>query len=312
VVAEQRLRRRAASQLIMLMNVQDLKRALPTNTSPLVPAVGERAAVTARKNDTTANIAATEIIDGFFAWRVWTILGWDDIRQRYRRSILGPFWITLSMGVFIFVLGVIYGRLFHMNLATYMPYLSVGYIVWGFMSAVANDSCGAFHEGGRIIKQIKLPYSTYVLRVICRNFIVFLHTIVIFIPVAIYFKTTPDWKALLAIPGLFLVIVNTTWVATVLAIISTRYRDVQPIVGTIVQLMMFATPIMWSVSSLGGETIVAEVNPVYHLIEIVRAPMLGAAPEFRSWLVAGGLAAAGSLLAAGLLISKSRRIVFWL
>jgi homopolymeric O-antigen transport system permease protein len=75
---------------------------------------------------------------------------------------------------------------------------------------------------------------------------------------------------------------------------------------------MFATPIMWTVNSLGNATIVAEVNPVYHLIEIVRSPMLGAAPELRSWLVASGLAVMGSLLATGLLVSKSRRIVFWL
>ena len=296
----------------MLMNVQDAKRAVSTSRAPLVPARGTPPASIARQSDTAAEIAATEILAGFRSWRVWTILGWDDIRQRYRRSILGPFWITLSMGIFILLLGVIYGRLFHMDLSTYMPYLSVGYIVWGFISAVTTDSSGAFHEGSRIIKQIKLPYSIYVLRTVWRNFIVFLHTIVIFIPVAIYFKVVPNWNTFLAIPGLFFVIVNVIWVAAALAILSTRYRDIQPIVGTIVQLMMFATPIMWTVSSLGNATIVAEVNPVYHLIEVVRAPMLGSAPELRSWLVAGGMAVAGSLLAAGLLVSKSRRIVFWL
>lgn len=295
----------------MLMNFQGVKRAQVTSNGPLVPMMDGPANAIPRKHD-TADILVTEIFHGFSEWRVWTILGWDDIRQRYRRSILGPFWITLSMGIFVLVLGVIYGRLFHTDLATFMPYLSVGYIVWGFMSAVTNDSCGAFHEGARIIKQIKLPFMTYVFRVVWRNFIVFLHTIVIFIPVAIYFKVMPDWKMLLALPGLFLVVVNVTWVCATLAIISTRYRDVQQIVGTIVQLMMFATPIMWEASSLGNARIVAEINPIYHIIEIVRAPMLGAAPELRSWLVACGLATVGSLLAGGLLVVKSRRIVFWL
>jgi ABC-type polysaccharide/polyol phosphate export permease len=296
----------------MLMNVQDVERALPTSTAPLIPVAGGPAAAIAGKDDTTADIIAAEIFNGFRAWRVWTILGWDDIRQRYRRSILGPFWITLSMGVFILLLGVIYGRLFHMDLATFLPYLSLGFIVWGFMSAVANDSCVAFHESGRIIKQIKLPFTTYVFRAVYRNFIVFLHTIIIFIPIAIYFRVAPNWNTLLALPGLFLVVVNAAWVATVLATFSTRYRDIQPIVVTIVQLMMFATPIMWKASSLGNAAIVAEINPVYHLIEIVRSPMLGSVPELRSWLIAGGLAVVGSLLATGLLVSKSRRIVFWL
>jgi ABC-type polysaccharide/polyol phosphate export permease len=299
----------------MLMNVQEVERALPTAPTPLIVPAAEPARPapsSVRKTDTAADIIAAEIIDGFRAWRIWMILGWDDIRQRYRRSILGPFWITLSMGMFILLLGIIYSRLFHMNLSTYMPFLSVGYIVWGFISTVTNDSCAAFHEGGRIIKQIKLPYSIYVLRIVWRNFIVFLHTIVIFIPVAVFFEVVPNWITLGALPGLFLVAVNVTWVATVLAILSTRYRDIQPIVTTAVQLAMFATPIMWPVSSLGGATIVAEINPIYHLIELVRAPMLGTAPEFRSWLVAGGMAIVGSMFAAGLLASKSRRIVFWL
>src|ERR1700682_1607456 len=244
-----------------------------------------------------ARIASTflqEIVAGFRAWPVWVIMGWDDIRQRYRRSVIGPFWITLSMSVFILVLGVIYSRIFHTELQSSLPYLTVGFIVWGFMSAAANDSCIAFIDASRIIKQIKLPYSVYVLRVVWRNFIIFLHTIVIFIPMAIILKIEPRLTLLYQIPGLLLVVVHLIWLTTVIAILSTRYRDIQPIVGTVIQLSMFATPIMWNVSALGEEKIVAELNPVYHLIEITRAPLLGMAPEPRSWLIACGLAVVGS------------------
>jgi ABC-type polysaccharide/polyol phosphate export permease len=253
-----------------------------------------------------------EILAGFRAWPVWVLMGWDDIRQRYRRSVIGPFWITLSMGVFILVLGVIYSRLFHVELQNYLPYLTVGFIVWGFMSSAVNDSCIAFIDANRIIKQIKLPYSVYVLRVVWRNFIIFLHTIVIFLPMAIIFKIEPNLTMLYEIPGLILVGVNLIWLTTVIAILSTRYRDIQPIVGTVIQLGMFATPIMWNVSALGDAKIVAEVNPVYHLIEITRAPLLGMAPEPRSWLIACGLAVVGSVLAIALMVRASRRIVFWL
>jgi ABC-type polysaccharide/polyol phosphate export permease len=262
-----------------------------------------------------ARIAKTfsqEVVAGFLAWPVWIIMGWDDIRQRYRRSVIGPFWITLSMGVFIMVLGVIYSRLFHAELQSYLPYLTVGFVVWGFMSTAANDSCVAFTDSSRIIKQIKLPYSVYVLRVVWRNFMIFLHTIAIYIPIAIIFKVEPHLTTLYAIPGLALVYLNLIWLTTVIAILSTRYRDIQPIVGTMIQLGMFATPIMWTVSSLGDAKIVAEINPVYHLIEIIRAPLLGMAPQPQSWLVACGLAVIGSVLAIALMVRTSRRIVFWL
>jgi ABC-type polysaccharide/polyol phosphate export permease len=262
--------------------------------------------------DTVGSIISAEILAGFRAWPVWMILGLDDIRQRYRRSVLGPFWITLSTGVFILLLGVIYSRLFHMSLQNYMPFLSVGYILWGFISQTTNDSCMAFHDGSRIIKQIKLPYSVYILRVVLRNLIVFMHTIVIFIPIAFIFRIVPNSTTLFVLPGFFLVCVNVTWVAAILAILSTRYRDMPPIVTPCVQIMLFATPIMWPASSLNSAAIIAEINPLYHLIELVRAPMLGMAPEVQSWLISGGLAIVGSALAIALLVSKSRRIVFWL
>jgi ABC-type polysaccharide/polyol phosphate export permease len=259
-----------------------------------------------------AHTISQEIAAGFRAWPVWGLMGWDDIRQRYRRSVIGPFWITLSMGIFILVLGVIYSRLFHTELRTFLPYLTVGYVVWGFISAAANDSCIAFIDASRIIKQIKLPYSVYVLRVVWRNFIIFLHTIVIYIPIAIIFKIEPKLTMLYEIPGLLLVSVNLIWLTTVIAILSARYRDIQPIVGTVISLAMFATPIMWTVSALGNDKIIAEVNPVYHLIEIARAPLLGMTPEPLSWLVACGLAVVGSTLAIVLMVRASRRIVFWL
>src|SRR6202795_5136143 len=213
-----------------------------------------------------AHTISQEVVAGFRAWPVWVIMGWDDIRQRYRRSVIGPFWITLSMGFFILVLGAIYSRLFHAQIESYLPYLTVGFVVWGFMSTAANDSCIAFIDASRIIKQIKLPYSVYILRVVWRNFIIFLHTIVIYIPMAIIFKIEPRLTMLYEIPGLLLVVVNLIWLTTVIAILSTRYRDIQPIVGTVIQLGMFATPIMWNVSALGEEKIVAELNPVFHLI----------------------------------------------
>jgi ABC-type polysaccharide/polyol phosphate export permease len=290
------------------MNVQDIAtdRAAPSGT----PLSHPRQTPAPQPNGVSA-IIQEEIIGGLTVWPVWFILGWDDIRQRYRRSVLGPFWITLSMGVFILLLGIIYSRLFHTDLETYLPYLTAGYVIWGFMSAATLESCIAFHESAGMIKQIKLPYSVYILRVVWRNFIVFLHTAVIFIPVAIIFHVKPTWSTFYLVTGLFLLIVNVAWVAMILAILSTRYRDITSIITTLVQVTLFATPIMWPVNSLNGARFIAEINPVYHLIELVRAPMLGETPEVSSWLVGIGLAVVGCVLAAALLVSKSRRIVFW-
>jgi ABC-type polysaccharide/polyol phosphate export permease len=243
---------------------------------------------------------------------LWTALGWNDIRQRYRRSVLGPFWITLSMAVFITVLGVIYSNIFKIELRTYLPYLTLGYIIWGFVSTTTSESSIAFQESERIIRQIRLPYSIFILRVVWRNFIVFLHTIVIFVPVAMFYDVRPGLVGLLALPGLALVYLNQVWITLTLAIICTRYRDVQQIVATAIQLMLFATPIMWPISAIGNAAIIAYVNPLYHLIELVRAPMLGEIPSGLSWLVVVACAIVGWTLAILLLRRAARRLVFWL
>ena len=240
------------------------------------------------------------------------MLGWNDIRQRYRRSVLGPFWITLSMAIFIGLLGVIYSRLFHVEIETYLPYLTLGYIIWGFISQSTIESAIAFQEGERIIRQIRLPYPVFVFRVVWRNFIVFLHNVVIFVPIALFFHVHLGLVILLAVPGLALIYVNQLWVTLALAVISTRYRDVQQIVTSAVQIMLFATPIMWPVSALGNAAVIAYLNPLYHAIDLVRAPLLGTAPELSSWLIVLGGGIVGWTIAVLLLHRASRRLVFWL
>jgi ABC-type polysaccharide/polyol phosphate export permease len=253
-----------------------------------------------------------DLVGAFRAWPLWVMLGWNDVRQRYRRSTLGPFWITLSMAVFISLLGVIYSKLFNIEIRTYLPYLTVGYIIWGFISQTTNESSNAFQDGERIIRQIRLPYSIFVLRVVWRNFIVFLHTIVIFVPVALIFDVKFGFVSLLALPGFALIYVNQLWVTLVLAIVCTRYRDLQQIVTTTVQILMFVTPIMWPITALGESTFVADINPLYHMIDLVRAPMLGQAPSHLSWMVAIGFACIGWTIAILLLCRATRRLIFWL
>jgi ABC-type polysaccharide/polyol phosphate export permease len=141
---------------------------------------------------------------------------------------------------------------------------------------------------------------------------VFLHTIVIYIPVAIFFGIWPGSSALLVLPGLALLLANLFWMALVLGILASRFRDIIQMVTTLIQIMMFATPIMWPVSSLKGETWIAEVNPVYHFIELIRAPLLGTPPALLSWVVSVATVVVGSGAALYLLNRASKRIVFWI
>lgn len=220
-------------------------------------------------------LAVIDILEGALSWRLWGSLGWQDIRQRYRRSKIGPFWVTLSMGVMIGGMGVLYADLFHTDVHTYLPYLTVGFIVWGLIGPLVTENCNAFIDGEGIIKQVKLPLSLHVYRVVWRNLIILAHNFVIFILVAVVFKIWPSWSSLMAIPALLLICMNGVWIGLLCGPISARFRDVPQTIASVMQIAFFMTPIMWQPSAIPGREWFLALNPFYYFVSLVREPLLG-------------------------------------
>ena len=239
------------------------------------------------------------------------MLGWQDVRNRYRRSKLGPLWITISMGVLVTALGVLYAALFKMEVADYLPFVAAGFVVWGLISGIINDGCTAFITAEGIIKQVSLPFSLHIYRVVWRNVIIFAHNSIIFGIVAVVFEIWPGWTVLLALPGLAILCVNGLWIGLLLGLVSARFRDVPQIVASIVQVSFFLTPIIWKPELLPDRTLILGLNPFFHAVELVRAPLLGHVPGMASWIGTLGVTTAG-LLATLFLYSRYRqRIVYW-
>jgi len=217
--------------------------------------------------------------DGLRLWRVWFTLGWSDILQRYRRSVLGPFWLTTSMGIMVLSLGLLYGQLFKVPIAEFIPFICVGLIIWGFISSILNEAGSVFTANESFIKQIRLPYTVYVWKFVWSRTIIFGHNFIIYLAVLIYFRIWPGEPLIIAIPGFFLIVINSLLVSLYLGIISARFRDVPQIVAAATQVVFFMTPILWKPDLLSGHPYVAEWNPFFHLIEIVRSPLLGQWPS---------------------------------
>jgi ABC-type polysaccharide/polyol phosphate export permease len=207
---------------------------------------------------------------------------------------------------------VIYGNIFKTDIASYLPYFAVGFIVWGFVSSTTLECCNAFIDAAGLIKQIKHPFSVYVLRVIWRNLIAFLHTAIVFIPLLVIFHVNVTISILLAIPGFALLFLNQLWIGLVVAVLNTRFRDVLQIVTPLSQMFFFVTPIMYPMQALGDADVIAYANPAFHLIELVRAPLLGGAPMVLSWFVGLSTIGVGYGIALLLLYRVHHRIVYWL
>jgi lipopolysaccharide transport system permease protein len=229
-------------------------------------------------------MALSDFSQGLAAWRLWVRLGWNDILQRYRRSMLGPFWLTASMAVMVIALGGLYSQLFNTPIQDFLPYLCVGLLLWNLMSSFLIEGGALFTGAESYIKQVRLPYSVYVYRSSWSKLVIFAHNFIIYFGVLLYFQIWPGAVALLAIPGLLLILINGAAVTLCIGMVSARFRDVPQLVNSLVQIIFFVTPIMWRPELLHGRTYIADLNPFYHLLEIVRAPLLGGLPSARNYI----------------------------
>jgi ABC-2 type transport system permease protein/lipopolysaccharide transport system permease protein len=258
-----------------------------------------------------AVLAVRDIVEGARLWYVWGTFGWYDIRQRYRRSVIGPFWLTISMGVMITALGGLYAGLFKANISQYLPHVAIGFVIWGFISGLVNEGCNSFIDGQRSIKHVHLPLSVYVYRVVWRNLIIFGHNLLIVVVVALVFDLRPGWNVLLIVPAILVLCLNGVCAGLLLGLLSARFRDIPQIVSNVMQVAFFLTPIIWQPEQLPSRALILTFNPFYHALEIVRAPLMGASPARLSWLVMLAVTVAGFAVTLAIYARYRRRIVYW-
>lgn len=220
-------------------------------------------------------------------WRGLVFLGGMDIKQRYRRSSLGPFWITIATAVNVAGLALVFGTVFDIPLREYVPFLSCGLVLWSYLTTSIVEANDLFVNQRSILLESRFSPSYFIGRLLVRNFYIFCHNFLVLLAVMVIFSVGLSWTLILAILGIFIFTICIYFLCNVFAIFSTRFRDLPPIIASVLQLGFYVTPIIWSPSIMDGRhrVVFVELNPVFHLIEIVRGPMLGQVPEVTSYLV---------------------------
>ncbi len=245
-------------------------------------------------------------------WKLWTLLGWLEIRHRYDRSKLGPFWLTISMGVMIGTISVVYGTLFGQNLSSYLPMLAIGIVIWTLFSTIIIESSNIFISCAPYIKQIRTPRLIFIFQVIWKNIIIFLHNSVIIFVILIVTGVANFSSVLYAILGIFLLIINAGWIALFVAIISARFRDFSQIIQSGMQVLFYVTPIIFEPKMLGKYFWIAQYNPIAHFLSLIRDPLMGIHTESISWTLAILMAFFGWLLAIYFLSKYHQKIPYWI
>lgn len=257
-------------------------------------------------------LVRSDLVQGVLLWPAWMRMAWQDVQLRYRRSILGPFWISLSLSLLILTLAFLYSQVFNQEFRSYLSFLAAGLLIWTLIAGMINEACSLGAENEVILRNAPVPMTALSLRLVFRSLIEFSHNIVAVLLILLLFGSNFHWTivsfpfavALYAVLGFF--------VGLLLGPLATRFRDLTQILANFLQIAFFLTPIIWSPSQITGRTLFVDANPFYHLIEIVRAPLTGRGPDPTSWIVSVLIVAATAMAALLFLPHARRRLYFWL
>jgi lipopolysaccharide transport system permease protein len=261
------------------------------------------------------SLASYDLLASLKKYRLISELAWNDIKQRYRRTILGPLWISLSIAATILGLGLLFGVIFNQKSGVYLPYLAVGILFWTFISAVITEGSDCFIAMQSIIKQISLPYSLYIFRVILRNLIILGHNLLVAIIIFYFLDIEILHFNIEVIPQVILGVLNLFWIVLTLSVISTRYRDINPIVANVLQLTFYLTPIIWMAEQVKHNAFISAIllyNPFNYILLALRSLIDGAVMAPNQLLVLVIMAVTGLLLSFGIFSFSYKRIAFWL
>lgn len=258
--------------------------------------------------------ALLDIRQGIAKWPMWSRLAWSDVKGQYRRTFLGPFWTTLSLGIMILAMSVVMARLFNADLQQFLPYLASGMVTWTLISGLVNGGTSVFINTESLIKSLRFPLTTLVCAAVWRNIIIFAHNLVIFVLVMVFTGIPVTWATLLVFPAILIYAVNAVWVAILLGIFASRFRDISPVVVAVLQVVVFVTPIFWNGDQIKGNLgrLLTDYNVFHHFVQIMRSPLLGNAPQLLNWAVVAGVCMVGWCISLAMFARYRRRIAYWL
>lgn len=256
-------------------------------------------------------LAISDIVDGVSSVHMWPALGWQEVMQRYRRSVLGPFWLTISTAVMLGIMGPLYAKLFNQDIGNYFAYLAVNLVLWQTIFQLVQDGCTVFILSEGYIKQMRLPLSIHVLRMIWKNLIILAHNFVVVILVIAVFPPQIGVQLLVFPLAVLVFAANALWVGIVLGMVCARFRDVALMLTNLMQVAFFVTPVMWKPQMLGRHEWAVNLNPFYHFLETLRTPLLGEPANMTSWATVAGITLAGYAITILLYGRFRSRIAYW-
>lgn len=256
--------------------------------------------------------AIKDILNTLSKFRVIIYFSLTDTEARYKRSVLGPFWLTFGTLIGVLGLGFVWSEVLNLNRQEFIPNLTVGLICWQFFAGCIGESPSVFIRNSSIVRNVPQPFFFYPMLLVSKYLMNFIHNFIIIIGVIIYYKVNVNIYTFIFIPMFLIILINFVFIALIFGLIGARYRDLEPTVLAVLPLLFFVTPILYKPSQLNLSSWITDLNPLAYYVSAIREPLMGIAPSAGLW---GGLlfiTLSVVLLGTILLNNKIKRISFWL
>ena len=238
----------------------------------------------------------------------------NDIKQRYRRSIIGPLWITITNFIFIISLALIYHKLFKMDLNFFLLWIATGIIPWYLFTSISTESMTSVTESENIIKSIPIELNVIFFRILFRNLIVLLHNIIIILIISLFINSNYLFFCMTLPISILLYSFLLFPIVGILAIFATRFRDIISMINSIIQLVFLISPIIWHPSLLntGRYQYIIDFNPIYHYLQLFRDPLLNGNFPYGSFALIFLIGFTLNLFFIYLYNKKKNKVIFWI
>lgn len=222
------------------------------------------------------NFFSRELKIGFDNFKIWTYLSGSDVKNRFRRSKLGIVWPVLHQLAFSLGAGIIWATVFHLKPEDFIPFLTLGFALWGFIAAAMTEGCSSFVIAHGYLKQLPLPQSIFILRTLLTQLIFLSIGLSTALFVLLYFGKLTIFGLIHSLPGIFILLIYAYGAIGSLAYLGLRYRDLQHGLTGLLSLLFVVTPVIYPAEVLisKGLSFAIYGNPFASLIEVVRYPIL--------------------------------------
>jgi ABC-type polysaccharide/polyol phosphate export permease len=235
-----------------------------------------------------------------------------DLRARYKRSVLGPLWLTLGTAIGVLGLGIVWSELFKIEPKTFVPALTAGLILWQFLSGCIIEATTTYWRQAAIIRNISVPLSIHPIQLVIKHLINFAHNLPVFVAVIIFFDVPVTVHTLLIIPCVVLIAANLLWIVLLFSTLGARFRDLEYLVAAAMPMLMFLSPVFYRPHYIPISGKYIWLNPFSHFIELARYPLLGSSPPAFVVLTNLLFCLLGWIFTILVFNAKRDRIAYWI